>query len=274
MYVGLLTAPFGGESLDTIIDFATEAGITGLEIAAGPGGHVDTNTFTQDEAKKVREKTDAGGLIITSLAHYVDVCDGKPETTENFEKAMQAASWLGIDVVCSMAGMPVDGKTKHETIQEVLPVFYKPILAKARDMGLKVAMENWTATNIQDFSHWDLVFDVLPDENLGLNYDPSHLIWQGIDYLAGVDIYKDRIFHTHAKDTDMRDHVRRHVGYLGGGWWRYVIPGFGQIDWGTYIERLYNIGYDGVLSIEHEDGAQGREEGFIRGMRHLSQFVD
>lgn len=274
MYVGLLTAPFGGESLDTIIDFATEAGITGLEIAAGPGGHVDTNTFTQDEAKRVRERADAGGLIITSLAHYVDVCDGKPETTENFEKVMQAASWLGIDVVCSMAGMPVDGKTKHETIQEVLPVFYKPILAKARDMGLKIAMENWTATNIQDFSHWDLVFDVLPDENLGLNYDPSHLIWQGIDYLAGVDIYKDRIFHTHAKDTDMRDHVRRHVGYLGGGWWRYVIPGFGQIDWGTYIERLYNIGYEGVLSIEHEDGAQGREEGFIRGMRHLSQFVD
>lgn len=274
MYVGILTAPFNGEPLDNAIAFATEAGITGMEITAGPGAHIDTTVFTQDAAKKLREQTDASGIVISGLAYYTNICDGKPETAETFRKVMQAASWLGVDVVCAMAGMPVPGKSKHETIRDDVPKFYTPILSEAADLGLKIALENWTATNIQDFSHWDLLFDVLPQENFGLNYDPSHLIWQGIDYLAGVDRYKDRIFHTHAKDTDMKDHVRRHVGYLGAGWWRYVIPGFGQIDWGTYVERLNGIGYTGTLSIEHEDGSQGREEGFIRGARYLSRYVD
>lgn len=114
---------------------------------------------------------------------------------------------------------------------------------------------------------------MVPDENMGLNYDPSHLLHQGIDYLEAVERFKDRIFHTHAKDTEVKQHVLRWVGNQSRGWWRYVIPGFGEVNWGVYIARLRSIGYDDVLSIEHEDGAFGVEEGFIKGQRYLSQFV-
>jgi len=274
MYVGLLTAPFGGEPIDNVIKFATEAGITGLEITAGPGAHIDTNTFDEREAERIKELVANSGLIITSLAHYTNVCDGKPETQSNYLKAIDAATMLGTEVVCGMAGMPVDGKSKAETIREVVPGFYRPVLDYAAEKGIKIALENWFATNIQHFGLWDLIFELIPDEHFGLNYDPSHLIWQGIDYLGGVERYKDRIFHTHAKDTQVKEETLRHVGCLEGGWWSYVIPGFGKINWGEYIERLYAIGYDGVLSIEHEDGNQGREDGFRRGLKYLSQFVD
>jgi len=101
----------------------------------------------------------------------------------------------------------------------------------------------------------------VPDDNFGLNFDPSHLVWQGIDYLQAVEVFAKRIFHTHAKDTEIVQHKLRWLGCLEGGWWRY------------YIARLRRNGYDGILSIEHEDSALGREEGFIKGLQHLRQFA-
>ena len=92
-------------------------------------------------------------------------------------------------------------------------------------------------------------------------------------YLKAVDVFKDRIFHTHAKDTEIRYDQRAWIGVLNSGWWRYVVPGYGLINWGIYIARLKRAGYDGVLSIEHEDGALGREQGMEKGLAHLKQFA-
>jgi sugar phosphate isomerase/epimerase len=140
-------------------------------------------------------------------------------------------------------------------------------------MGIKLALENWYATNMQNLSHWELMFELVPNENFGLNFDPSHLVWQDIDYLHAVDVFGSRIFHTHAKDTEVVAHRKAWVGNQGKGWWRFVIPGLGEINWGVYIARLRKVGFDGVLSVEHEDGAVGREEGFIMAARHLHQFM-
>ncbi|MCM8788274.1 MAG: sugar phosphate isomerase/epimerase, partial [Candidatus Omnitrophica bacterium] len=138
---------------------------------------------------------------------------------------------------------------------------------------VKIALENWFATNIQHLQHWEKLFQVVPDSNFGLNFDPSHLVHQGIDYLAAVDEFAARIFHTHAKDCEIDQHLLQRIGNQEKGWWRYVIPGYGKIQWGRYISKLRKIGYNGVLSIEHEDSALGREEGFIAGKRYLSQFI-
>ena len=114
---------------------------------------------------------------------------------------------------------------------------------------------------------------VLPQSNIGFNFDPSHLYWQQCDYIAAVAEFKDRIFHVHAKDTATYADKLASIGVLGKGWWRYCIPGFGEIDWGRFILALKENGYDGVLSIEHEDRAFSAEDGFEAGIKYLSQFV-
>jgi sugar phosphate isomerase/epimerase len=117
------------------------------------------------------------------------------------------------------------------------------------------------------------MFALVEADNFGLNFDPSHLLWQDIDYLHAVEVFGPRIFHTHAKDTEIMQRRRAWVGNQASGWWRYVIPGLGAVDWGAYIACLRRVGYNGVLSIEHEDSAVGREEGFMIAARYLRQFV-
>ena len=180
---------------------------------------------------------------------------------------------LGVDVVTTMAGLPPQGKTRIQTIEQDCLEVFPPILEHAQSKGVKLALENWTATNIQNLAHWQRIFEVLPHKNLGLNFDPSHLHWQDIDYIEAVDKFADRIFHTHGKDTEIKQHVKRIVGNQGSGWWRYVIPGLGQIKWGEYIAALRRNGYNGVISIEHEDDAVEREEGFLIGKKYLEQFI-
>ena len=119
----------------------------------------------------------------------------------------------------------------------------------------------------------EAVFEVLPQENFGLNYDPSHLLWQGIDYLAAVEKFADRIFHTHAKDCAVNDAALRRVGVQGSGWWRYTIPGTGRIAWGEYLGKLREVGFDGAVSIEHEDRTLGAEEGFRMGAAYLRSLL-
>lgn len=278
MYVGILTAPFGGEPLEVVAAFAGEHQFGSLEVVAGPGSkHIDTNHFTEEKAKEVLNLMERRSLRISALAAYTDLTAADTErrrtNIQTVHNAISIAKMLGVDVVCTMAGLPPNGKDRMKAIEEDCTTVFPPLLEHAERNGVKLALENWTATNIQNLAHWKRLFELLPSKNLGLNFDPSHLVWQGIDYIEAVDRFADRIFHTHGKDTEIKEHVRREVGILGGGWWRYVIPGLGVIRWGEYIAALRRNGYDGVISIEHEDGALEREEGFLIGKKFLDQFI-
>lgn len=274
MEVGLLTAPFTKESLEQVVDFASKAGFDALEVV---GTHIDPTKLSSRRAKEITALLGEKGVRISSLAAYINTTDADPKKrkdgVEYLKSAVDAAVMLGVEVICTMAGMPVPGKTKIQTIEEDVPEALGPVVEHAAQKGVKVALENWYATNLQGLAHFDKVFEVLPAANFGLNFDPSHLCWQDIDYIEAVYRFKDRIFHTHAKDTEVRKHDLRYLGNQADGWWRYCIPGFGIIHWGQYIAALKHAGYDGVLSIEHEDGALGREEGFLKGLAHLRQFA-
>jgi sugar phosphate isomerase/epimerase len=276
MKVGMLTAPFGDVKLEPVLDFADDAGIPCLEIVAHPGSkHIDGTKLTQAKAAKIRDAVDGRELEITSLAYYT--CDiSVPKKIKQVQaaakKIIDAAALLNVDTVCMLAGFPTDGMTKHETIKKVLPKAFRPILTHAKKKKVNIALENWFETCLQGQDTFEAMFDAIPHENFGLNYDPSHLLHQDCDHLLPLSMFKDRIFHTHAKDTLINRAKRAHVGNYGGGWWRYVIPGFGNIDWGEYVTHLRLNGYDGVMSIEHEDPTQTREEGFIRGAVYLEQF--
>lgn len=278
MFVGILTAPFSGEPLEVVAAFAGEHRFGSLEIVAGPGSkHIDTNNFTPERAKEVLTLMEKRNLRISSLAAYTDLTAADPErrrtNIQTVYNAISIAKMLGVDVVCTMAGLPPNGKDRMKTIEEDCTGVFPPLLEHAEKNGVKLALENWTATNIQNLAHWKRLFELIPNKNFGLNFDPSHLVWQGIDYIEAVDRFADRIFHTHGKDTEIKEHVKREVGILGHGWWRYVIPGLGVIRWGEYIAALRRNGYDGVISIEHEDSAVEREEGFLIGKKYLDQFI-
>jgi len=276
MKVGMLTAPFGKEPLEAVLDFAEDAAIPCLEIAAEPGSkHIDPAKFDAKKAAQLKTTLDERGLEISALAYYdVNITNSKMmvKVQEHAKKTIDAAALLGVNTVCMLAGFPAVGLTKYETIANVLPKAFKPILAHARKKNVNVALENWFETCLQGIDTFECMFTAIPDDNFGLNYDPSHLYHQECDHLVPVSQFKDRIFHTHAKDVLVDKAVRGRVGVYGKGWWRYVIPGFGNINWGEFVSHLRMNGYDGVLSIENEDSAQVREEGFLRGAVFLEQF--
>jgi sugar phosphate isomerase/epimerase len=276
--IGFLTAPLRDRPLEKVIAFAAEHGFQALEVMAGPGSpHLDPSGFTKTRAAQIKRALKASGVRISSLAHYANVLppgeQERKQAVATLEAVMEAAEMLEVDIVCTMAGMPVPGKDRLKTLKEDFPKVFRPLAKRAAKAGLKIAFENWTATNLMNLEMWDLCFEMVPDENVGLNFDPSHLYWQQIDYLEAVDRYAKRIFHTHAKDTEVRQHLLRRLGNQVHGWWRYVIPGYGDINWGVYIVRLRRAGFNGVLSIEHEDFAFGPEEGLLKGQRYLSLFA-
>ena len=276
MDIGMLTAPLSNYSLEDICDLIEDSFIDALEIPAHPGSpHIDAAKLTKKRQKEILDLLEESMLSISSLCYYTcDISEPKKaaKTQATAKKIIDAAASLKVPVVCMLTGFAAPGMTKMETIQKVLPKAFKPILAHAAKKGVKIAVENWYQTCLQGIDTFEALFEAIPDENFGLNYDPSHLVHQECDHLAPVAMFKDRIFHTHAKDT-LIDHAKRaRCGVYADGWWQYVIPGYGCINWGEYIGTLLHNGYNGVMSIEHEDAAFDPLTGFFFGSNHLAQY--
>ena len=274
MFVGLLTSPLSRWDLQRLVDWAADNGFKGLEVAISPTlKQLDVDRILSGGASTVRRLMKGKDLEITSLAFYSLTILGKPEDQTFFEKAIEACSALDVKVLCTLAGGPIAGKSKRQTLREDFPTIFNPMVDKAREHGLKIAFENWFATNLQNLEHFELAFEMIPDKTLGLNFDPSHLSWQQIDYLEAVHRFGNRIYHTHAKDTEILQFKLRQVGVLDSGWWRYRIPGWGNINWRAYLTALKESNYDYVLSIEHEDPFFPPEEGFLDGKRYLEGLL-
>lgn len=275
MRIGMLTVPFRDKSLVEVLDFARQTGIPCLEVFADPGSkHIDPATLDAAKADEVKQMLVERKLEISALSCFMDAC--QPGGTGKFQsqvrRMVDAAVWLGVPTLCMQTGMPLPNMTRIDQIKQVVPKVYAPIIAYAKDKGIRIAIENWFETCLQGIDTFECLLETIKDDNFGLNYDPSHLVHQQCNYLLPVTMFGKRIFHTHAKDTLVDVEVRAHVGIYGHGWWRYVIPGSGDIHWGEYINHLRVNGYRGVLSIEHEDSALSREQGFVLAARHLAQF--
>jgi sugar phosphate isomerase/epimerase len=221
------------------------------------------------------------GLGISSLAYYPNPLHPDPEhraaVHSHLRKVILAAEMLKIPIVGTFAG-----RDKHKNLPENLDQFaeaWPPLVKFAAEHGVKIAIENcpmifshdeWPGGDnlaINPFA-WRKMFEIIPDANFGLNLDPSHLLWQFIDAERVVREFKDRIFHVHAKDLriDTEGLYQNGVMSAGMGWQIPRLPGLGQVNWAAFISTLYEVGYDYVLSIEHEDRAfEGSEELVKRG---------
>lgn len=274
MFVGLLTAPFKDKTLAEIAKFASKNGIKGLEVVVGPERkQIDVEKVLSSGPGEVKRTVEENDVTISSLAFYPGNILVDKINQEFFKKSVEVCVALDVPVLCCLAGMPSPGKNKKETLRTDFKEVYSNLSDYAKDHDVKLAMENWFATLLQGLDNFDLAFEMVPNEYLGLNFDPSHLVHQQIDYIEAVHHLAKRIFHTHAKDTEINRRRMHYRGIYEGGWWRYRIPGRGEINWNAYITALKENGYDYVLSIEHEDGMFGREDGFIDGARYLNSVI-
>ena len=270
MFIGFLSNGFGKDrSLEDIIDWAGKNGLTGIEIG---NAHIDAAKMSGSYGKELRKRLDDSGVTPTAFS----LMHGSPQGAEHFafvDKTVRewipAAEVLGIDTISPFAGFPAEaeGKNKLQTIRDMAPDTFGPLAQICAKSDIRLAFENWTATNLQEKEHFEALLEVLPQENVGLNFDPSHLVRQGIDPLDVLDIAKGRVFHSHAKDTLIYGYDRE------GGEWNYVTPGYGDVQWGRYIRGLRAAGYDGVLSIEHEDPVFDPEEAITRANKFLETFI-
>jgi len=274
VFVGFLTAPVRDWSFEKLVNWASANGLKGLEVSVSPGSkQINVDRVLNGGAGEVKRLLANKDVEITSLAYYSIKILENPDEQRFLEKVIDACAALDVKVACTLAGGPVAGKDKKQTLKEDFPKVFNLLVERAKEQGVKVALENWFATNLQGLDHFQAALEAVPDKTLGLNFDPSHLLWQQIDYVEAVHRFGERIYHTHAKDTEILEFRLRQVGVLGEGWWRYRIPGWGRINWTAYLTALKEVGYNYVLSIEHEDPFFTPEVGFQKAKQFLEQLL-
>jgi sugar phosphate isomerase/epimerase len=207
------------------------------------------------------------------------------------EKILQAIPWAaGEGVGCLMVPHGRDTSIPAADQLEGFKRVYGPAVEEAERRGVNLVVENWpnNGNNLM-FSPetWQVVFDAIPSERFGLCFDPSHLVWLGIDYLKAARQFAGKIKYVHGKDTEIFQEERTLYGIYGrqfptspgrGRWWRYRLPGWGVVDWPAFLTVLYDNGYDHIIAVEHEDPVwRGSEERFKRGLilarQYLSQYL-
>ncbi len=307
MKLGFLTVCLGNIPLKEKAKWASETGFQSLEIACWPrendrdysASDIDVANLTQAQANEIKAYMREYGLDISSLAYYDNNLDRDPVkrtfVNNHVKKCIDAAVMLGTDMVGTFIGRNID-KSIADNFDEFEEVF-SDLVSYAESKGVKIIIENcpmegWQMPGVPgtiSFTPelWREMFRRVPSGNFGLNFDPSHLMFQLIDFYALVPEFKDRLFHVHAKDAQVFEERLKWYGIFdrnipGGpgeyGYWRYRMPSLGQVDWPKFIALLKENGYDGFLSIEHEDPLyEGSEvkvkEGLKIAYEHLIKLM-
>jgi sugar phosphate isomerase/epimerase len=290
MKLGFLTACLPGRSLEEIVSWAAERRFEALEVAAWPdlgdrpftATHLKAEVFSERDADSVRDLFDRHSLTLSSLSFYDNNLHPDPgerkAVNAHVMACIDAAALLGCPTVGTFVGRD-PGKTVAENLREAEQVF-APLVERSETKNVKIVIENCVMEGWHPDGYpgnlayspelWEWMFSL----GLYLNYDPSHLMWMGIDPVAALKPYVDRVAHAQAKDIELFPDKRNRFGYPGRaverpdpwdvGWWRYRVPGLGQVDWTRVVDALYEGGFDGVLSVEHEDPVWGGDEAKIK----------
>jgi sugar phosphate isomerase/epimerase len=289
--LGFLTAPFPETPLMEVADWAASVGFEVLEIACWPAAsgatrkyagtsHIDVAHLTRDGAQEIKARIAERGLDISGLGYYPNPLHPDPQkraaAIEHLKRVIVATSLMGLPVTNTFCGGDA-AKHVDANWEEALRV-WPDIVAFARDHGVKLTFENcpmifsydeWPAGHNIAYSPriWRRILEAWGD-TVGLNYDPSHLVWLMIDQGRFIREFGPHILHMQAKDVQIdRDGLyERGVLSAGMGWQVPRIPGLGDAPWATIFSELYRVGYDGPIIIEHEDRVfEGTDEKVKRG---------
>jgi sugar phosphate isomerase/epimerase len=304
MKLGLITSICEGMTFEEVVDFAAENGLECLEVACWPQGgaarryagvsHIDVEHLTEEKAKEINALCKSKGVEISSLAYYPNTMDPDEEKRktyiEHLYRLMDASAMLGVNMITTFVGR--DPNKNVDENMELVKEIWPPIVKYAEQKGVKIAIENcpmlftndeWPGgQNIMTTpANWRKVFEILDSPNFGINYDPSHFVWQQIDYIRPLYEFKDKIFHVHYKDIKVYPEKLADVGVMATPL-QYMspkLPGLGDVDWGKYVSALTDIGYDGYTCIEVEDKAyekslEDAKRAIKLSIRYLRNFVN
>jgi len=301
MQLGFVSAILGDLSLEGVLSLAADEGFACVEVMCWPPGgadrryagvtHIDVNNFTEEQAAGIRELASHSGVSISGLGYYPNPLHPDPEhrrvVVEHLKKVISAAPRLGLKVVNTFIGRDPSKSVEANwrMVQSVWPEIIRHAEAERVTLGIENCPMLFTADEWPGGKNlavspaiWQNLFKDLPSPNLGLNFDPSHLVWQHIDYVRCIRAFGKRIVHFHAKDTRI-DRDRLYAsGILGLGWNIAKLPGLGDVDWGALFAALTDAGYQGAVCIEVEDRAfegslADRKRALRQSKRFLEQFV-
>jgi len=301
--LGFVSAVFPDLSLQDVVKFASDQGFACVELMCWPVGkaerryagvtHVDVTKFGRDDALRVSQLFAEYRLRISGLGYYPNplVADRREAKvyTDHIKKVIRAAELLGVGVVNTFIG-----RDHTKSVEDNWPAFrktWRPLVRFAEGHGVRIGIENcpmlfsgdeWPGG--KNLAHspaiWRRMFEEIPSRSFGLNYDPSHLLWQQIDHVKPVHEFGKRIFHVHAKDARVDRDRLNEVGVLASPleWHSPKLPGLGGVEWGRFFSALTDIGYTGPVCIEVEDrayepGLDLRKRAVRQSKAFLSQYV-
>lgn len=300
MKLGFVSAILDGWSFDEMMQIAHDMGYRCVEVACWPQGkaerryagvsHIDVEDLSEENLAHIHETCERLGVEISSLAFYPNTMDEDLEKRNaniaHLKKVILASEALGIGMVTTFIG-----RMQTKTVEENLEVFgqiWPPIIAFAKEHHVKIAIENcpmlfgadqWPGGQnlFTTPALWEKMFEIIPDDNFGINYDPSHFVWQMMDYIKPIYEFKERIFHVHIKDIKLYQDRLDRVGTMAYplDYMSPKLPGLGDVRWDRYISALTDIGYDGYICIEVEDRAfEANRERILDSLRLSKRYVD
>lgn len=303
MKLGLVSAILDWMSFEEMIDTISRLGYECVEVACWPCGkaerryagvsHIDVDSLDDEKAAYILNYCREKKVEISALAFYPNTMDSDPEkraaNIEHLKKVILASEKLGVGMVTTFIG-----RDQTKNVEDNMVLFreiWPGIIAFAEEHKVKIAIENcpmlfdggqWPGgQNLATTPRiWREMFEAIPSEYFGLNYDPSHFIWQMMDYIKPMYEFKDKIFHVHYKDIKLYKDRLDEVGIMAYPL-QYMapkLPGLGDVKWDEYVSALNDIGYKGYTCIEVEDRSfEGSREDVINSLvlsrRYISQFV-
>ena len=280
MKLGFVSSILAEETFEQTIDFASRHGFRCVELACWPKGkaerryagvtHIDVASLDDEKIAYIKDYCAKRNVEISSLAFYPNTLDADPErrqaAVDHLKKVIDASAKLGVGLVTTFIGR-VENLNVEDNLKVVGQV-WPSILEEAKAKGVRIGIENcpmlfgpdqWPGGQnlFTSPANWDRIFEVLPYDNLGINYDPSHFVWQMMDYIQPIYDYKDKIFHVHIKDIKLYPEKLKRVGIMAYplDYMSPKLPGLGDVNWSRYISALTDIGYDGPVCLEIEDRA-------------------
>ena len=279
MRVAFYTSTLGDRSAHEVIQWANEAGFDGIEI--------DVNRHLSDSPGTIIELARSAGLDVPSIVLFGNLLHSDQAEREKIRSRARAVAKEAIDTrVPTLVLFPGRNEQADEASNyEDIAGFLNELASLRTDGSFRIALENWpgmhknfVATTPQG---WEKLFSKIEYPNVGIELDPSHLLWQGIDPYQAAAEFRDRIFLLHGKDTKLFPERVQSVGY-SGNWWEYRLPGRGELDWKQFLTFAKDkLGFDGYVSIEHEDreyawpngDVETRKKGFVYGLSQLRQSL-